>query len=153
MTQRRLAPLPLAAADLAAAIHARSVDASWSAETIGGLLAQPGVFGVLALADDAPQGFVLCRAVADEAEVLTLAVLPAARRRGHARALLATAMAQASAAGAARLLLEVAADNDPALALYRSLGFAPVGRRKGYYTHAAGVPADAVVMALDLTRC
>jgi len=82
-----LATLPLAASGVAAAIHARSADAPWSAETIGGLLAQSGVFGFVALTGEEPQGFVLCRIAADEAEVLTLAVLPEARRQGIARAL------------------------------------------------------------------
>jgi [ribosomal protein S18]-alanine N-acetyltransferase len=146
-----LAALPLAAAGVAAAIHARAADAPWSAETIAGLLAQPGVSGLLALTGEAPQGFILCRVAADEAEVLTLAVLPEARRRGIARALVTAAMAQVTAGGAARLLLEVSVRNDAALALYRSVGFDEVGRRKDYYAESAGGgPADALVMATDL---
>lgn len=146
-----LAALPPVAAGVAAAIHARAADASWSAETFGGLLRQPGVFGLLALTGEAPQGFILCRIVTDEAEVLTLAVLPEARRRGIARALMSAAMAQAKAGGAARLLLEVSVRNNAALALYRSVGFGEVGRRKGYYAESGGEgPADALVMATDL---
>jgi len=147
-----LAALPLAAAGVAAAIHARAADAPWSADTIAGLLAQPGVFGLVALAGESPCGFILCRVVADEAEVLTLAVLPEARRQGIARALMAAAMAQAKAGGVARVLLEVSVRNDAALALYRSVGFGEVGRRKGYYTDPrAGPSADALVLAADIS--
>lgn len=145
-----LAPLFLAAAGVAAAIHAEAAEAPWSTETIGGLLAQPGVFGLLALAGETPQGFILCRIAADEAEVLALAVPSAARRRGIARALLAAAMDRAAASGVARLLLEVSVRNEAALALYRSVGFAEVGRRKGYYTEPGRRPVDALVLAADL---
>lgn len=146
-----LAALPLAAAGVAAAIHAQAAEAPWSAETIAGLLAQPGVFGLVAMRGEAPGGFILCRVVADEAEVLTLAVLPAARRRGIARALMTAAMAQGKAGGVARVLLEVSVRNDAALALYRSVGFGEVGRRKGYYADPrGGPPADALVLAADL---
>lgn len=145
-----LLPLGAAAVDVAAAIHAAAVDAPWSAETIGGLLAHPGVFGLLALAAEAPEGFILCRVTADEAEVLTLAVLPAARRRGLGRALLDEAIARVAAAGAVRLLLEVSVRNAAALRLYGSVGFREVGRRRGYYAHGRGGAVDATVMALDI---
>lgn len=145
-----LAALPLAAAGVVAAIHAQAADAPWSAETIAGLLAQPGVFGLAAMRGEAPSGFILCRVVADEAEVLTLAVLPEARRHGIARALMTAAMTQAKAGGVARVLLEVSVRNDAALALYRSVGFGEVGRRKGYYAESGGVLTDALVLAMDL---
>ena len=64
-----------------AAIHAEAFagphDAPWSAAAFADLLAQAGVF-----AAEAADGFILMRAVADEAEILTLAVRPAARRGG-----------------------------------------------------------------------
>jgi ribosomal-protein-alanine N-acetyltransferase len=146
-----LAALPLAAAGVAAAIHAQAADAPWSAETIAGLLAQPGVFGLVAVAGEAPQGFILCRIAADEAEVLALAVLPEARRHGIARALMTAAMAQVKAGGGVRVLLEVSVRNEAALALYRSVGFGEVGRRKGYYAESGGgAPTDALVLAMDL---
>jgi ribosomal-protein-alanine N-acetyltransferase len=93
---------------------------------------------------------VLVRLAADEAEILTLAVAPEARRRGRARALLKAAQAHAAAGGARRLVLEVAEDNAPARALYAAAGFGPVGRRRGYYDRAAGAAADALVLAKDL---
>jgi ribosomal-protein-alanine N-acetyltransferase len=95
-------------------------------------------------------GFILSRVAADEAEVLTLAVAPELRRKGLGAALLARAAREARTGGAKRLLLEVAADNHPALSLYERAGFAKVGARKAYYDRQGG--ADALTLALDLNR-
>ncbi len=75
--------------------------------------------------------------IAGEAEVLTLAVRPAARRRGIGRALVEAAATLAEASAAA-MFLEVAADNPGAVALYAQTGFEIVGRRPGYYGRAGG---------------
>ncbi|MFZ5670666.1 MAG: GNAT family N-acetyltransferase [Pseudomonadota bacterium] len=125
-------------APLLAALHAGAFEAPWSEDAFETLLAAFGVFGLIA----GGVGFILCRTVADEAEILTLAVLPAHRRKGAAAALVEAAAALAAARGAQSLFLEVAADNAPALALYASRGFAEAGLRNGYY--ASG--ADALVM-------
>ena len=99
---------------------------------------------------EADAGFVLGRAVAGEAEVLTLAVAPESRRLGLGRKLLARFAYQARLRGAQTAFLEVSAANAAALALYESAGFSATGRRKGYYTGADGVRIDAVVMARAL---
>ncbi len=125
-------------AAILAALHAAAFDKPWSAGEIAALMATPGVF---ALTIDG-QGFILCRAIAGEAEILTLAVTPAARRLGVGRALVEAAAGLAATQAATSLFLEVADDNVAALALYASAGFERVGLRKGYY--ASG--ADAVVM-------
>lgn len=93
-------------------------------------LGLPGSFG-LVCPDGA--GLALARVAADEAEILTLAVLPEARRRGVGGALLASVAAGAAARGARALFLEVAVGNAPARALYAAAGFVAVGRRRGYY--------------------
>lgn len=105
----------------------------WDEAAMAGLLAMPGVFGLLAGGErsDSPQGFILCRKAADEAEVLTLLVLPPYRRSGVGGRLLEAAWLQVGAAG---MFLEVAADNAAGLALYSSHGFVPVGRRPRYYS-------------------
>ncbi len=121
-----------------AALHAAAFDHPWPAGEIDALLATPGAFALIV--ED--QGFILCRAIAGEAEILTLAVTPAARRRGAGRALVEAAANLAEGLEADTLFLEVAHDNLPALALYESAGFARIGLRKAYY--ASG--ADAVVM-------
>jgi ribosomal-protein-alanine N-acetyltransferase len=68
------------------------------------------------------------------------------RRQKIATALLAAVFAEAAARGAAAIFLEVAADNDGALALYAQHGFAIVGRRAAYYRRANGGWGDALVM-------
>lgn len=133
----------------------------WSAAEFAALLAGPGVVLLLEPGAsptpslpraggrrraDPALGFLLGRVVADEAEVLTLAVDPAARRQGTGARLVAAFLAHAAARGAARAFLEVAEDNSAAIALYRGAGFTEVGRRRGYA--APGV--DALVLARGL---
>jgi ribosomal protein S18 acetylase RimI-like enzyme len=82
----------------------------------------------------------------DVADLERIAVMPSRRRQGIARRLLDALCAAASAQGASRMLLEVAADNDAALGFYESYGFTTISRRPGYY----GGGVDALVMQLDL---
>lgn len=137
-------------ADALAAVHGRAFAKGWSAGDIGELISGPGGFALLVEEGDRPVGFILCRAMAGEAEVLTLAVDPAARRRGLGRALVEAALGAARMAGAEAMFLEVAHDNAPALALYEAAGFARAGVRRGYYARGLEGSADAVVMRLDL---
>lgn len=150
------APRPLRPADLpaAAALHAACFpEEPWSAESLAGLLAQPGVCGWLLEGEGAgeasPCALLLARVAADEAEVLTLCVAPAARRRGHAGALLRTALPTLAALGARRLLLEVAEDNPAALGLYDREGFVALGRRPGYYSRRRGSAVDALLLVRE----
>ena len=80
---------------------------------------------------------------ADQAEILTVGVVPTAQRRGLARAMLAELYAEATRRGARELFLEVRIDNTAAIALYTAEGFADIGRRRGYYEHGR---VDAMVM-------
>jgi ribosomal-protein-alanine N-acetyltransferase len=137
--------------DALAAIHAEAfADAgprAWSAAEIAALAAAPG--GDLATGRaEPPVGFALWRVAADEAELLTIAVRPSARRRGVGAALLAEAMARSRARGATRMLLEAGVSNAAALTLYRRAGFAEVGRRPGY--HGAGQAHNALIMSVFL---
>ena len=86
---------------------------------------------------------------AGEAELLTMAVRRAARRRGLGRTLLRELIVRASAYGLSAMWLEVRTSNAAALGLYRETGFAEVGRRKGYY-EAPGGREDAIMMRLAL---
>lgn len=142
-------------AQVLAMLHGESFEEAWSADTLASALSQPGALALLAVAnEDAPLGFVMARAAlfegGGEAEILTIATRPQARRLGVARALLLAARDRLQAMGVARMFLEVAEDNAPARALYESLGFTTVGRRTGYYARADGARADAWVLALDL---
>jgi len=84
--------------------------------------------------------------VADEAELLTLAVAPELWRGGIGAGLLAACEAGARAEGAARVFLEVAAGNIAARSLYDRAGFRQCGLRPGYYQRLDGSRDDAVVM-------
>jgi ribosomal-protein-alanine N-acetyltransferase len=137
------------AAQALAAVHARAFADAWSAEAIRELLASPGSFALVAEDQGAPQAFVLARTAADEGEILTLATLPEARRRGLARALMTGAADLARERGATRLLLEVAETNSAARALYEALGYESVGRRAAYYAGGIG-GGDARVLACYL---
>ncbi len=90
--------------------------------------------------------FILIRVAADEAEVLTLAVVPSAQGRGLGRRLLQAALDGAAALGAATMFLEVSPDNGRALALYAHAGFVRIGRRPHYYRDGG----DALVLRCTL---
>ena len=127
-----------------AALHAAAFPPPerWTADAFATQLSLPGVFGFVS-----DTGMVLARAVADEAEILTIAVLPVARRGGIGRALLRAAEARAAAGGARTMFLEVAPGNGAARALYASAGYAEVGRRPRYYPDGS----DALVLARPLS--
>jgi ribosomal-protein-alanine N-acetyltransferase len=140
-----MSPARLEDAPALAALHALSFPPAeaWGADAMRLMLEMPGAYGLWRSAE----GLVLARAAAGEAEILTLAVAPAARRRGLGAALLAAAMQGAILRGAAEMFLEVAAGNAAALALYAAAGFAEVGRRRRYY--ASG--EDALVLRRALS--
>lgn len=108
--------------------------------------------GTAVIADDhVADGLLILRFAADEGEILDLGVVPAARRRGLARALVAEGEILARRQGITRLFLEVAADNTPAWALYRSAGFTEDGLRPNYYARPDGTRMDAIVMIKPLS--
>lgn len=124
-----------------ARLHAACFVPSWSEKALRDLLESPGIIALVS-----PGGFILARVAADEAEILSIGVEPAARRGGLGGALAAHAAAQASAHGARTMFLEVSAINEAAQALYRSLGFGEAGRRKAYY----GASEDALILRANL---
>ena len=133
----------LHAAALAATHETAFPDDPWPDSLFAALFDNPTTFGFL----DPAGGLVIARAVAGEAEILTIGVAPSARRRGLARALLAAALAAARARAAETMFLEVEADNAAAIALYCSVGFTPAGRRRDYY----GAGRDALLFSLRLS--
>lgn len=83
-----------------------------------------------------------------EGELLinNVAVAAAHRRRGLGRGLMCHLLDEGRGGGCRRAILEVRPSNGPALRLYESLGFRPIGRRRGYYSDGE----DALVLAADL---
>jgi ribosomal-protein-alanine N-acetyltransferase len=124
---------------------------AWTRSQCAGILPMAGVALVLAHDNGNEQavGFSLFRTVADEAELLLLAVAPEHQHRGIGRRLLEQFVEQARAAGASRVHLEVR-DGNPAVAMYRRAGFEPAGRRQKYYRGNDGRQYDAITLARDL---
>lgn len=156
MSEVSLAGADDRAAEMLAALNAATIGArggageSWSDAFIARLLALPGVFAFVARSPE-PAGFVLCLPAGEAIDIAAIGVLDAARRNGIGRKLVAVSGARARAAGAARLMLEVATDNAAAIAFYRALGFTEVGQRPNYYAATPGrVWRDALVLSKAL---
>ena len=128
---------------------------AWSAVQLGGSLAQidswARVLRGSAAEGGVPLGFSLCRRIVDEAELLLVAVVPAARQRGIGGLLLATARRDARLRGSRTMFLEMRDGNAAASRMYRAQSFTEIGRRRDYYRGIDGNRHDAVTMrrALD----
>lgn len=137
-----------------AAVHSAAFEAigqrGWSSSQIGSTLRHEGGFAVVAHDEDQTRGFILIRAAAEEAELITVAVHPSAHRSGIAHALVNTARKHLVTAAVETLFLEVRSDNVPAIALYEKLGFSRVGLRAGYYRITASERVDALMYRLNL---
>ena len=139
-----LRPAEAGDAALLARLHGATMPRPWEASFFEQVMAEPGGFAVVAEAHKAALGFVLGRAVADEAEILSIGVLSAYRRNGIAARLLREAALCASVLGAAALFLEVDENNRAARRLYEAHGLAAVGRRTNYYGGEGG--GDALLL-------
>ncbi|NRB04398.1 MAG: GNAT family N-acetyltransferase [Rhodobacteraceae bacterium] len=129
-----------------ATLHALAFTQSrpWSAQEFAALLNHNSVF-LVAL----PDGFALWRAIAGEAELLTLAVEPKVQRRGIGTQLMQHGL-QEAATRADTAFLEVAEDNQAARALYAKHQFSEAGRRLAYYARTSGDAADALILRRNL---
>jgi ribosomal-protein-alanine N-acetyltransferase len=134
------------AAGLFAQLHSACFPEPWSEAAMTALLASPGVTGLIVHEGLEPRGLALVRAAAGEAEILTIGVVPQARRAGLGARLLSACADAAREAGCETLFLEVSEANTAALRLYGSAGFHETGRRKAYYRDGS----DARLMALAL---
>lgn len=145
-----IAIVPLGAAEIrvAAVIHkeAFGFDA-WDERAIADLLAMPGAVGRMAVdravTPPEPLGFALLLFVAEDAELLTVGVRPAGRRRHVAMKLMADFFEVARQRKATNAFLEVAADNIPAQRLYARLGFLVEGTRRDYYKRPGNTRVSA----------
>ncbi|HEY1260846.1 MAG TPA: GNAT family N-acetyltransferase [Stellaceae bacterium] len=121
----------------------------WDIRAMTDILRLPGCFGAVAWSIAEPVGFALALALGEESEILALGVVPARRRAGIGAALLEAICDAARRCDARSVVLEVAADNTGARALYAGRGFVPIGRRPDYYRRGQ-LPIDALVLRLDL---
>ena len=120
----------------------------WSRKAFLDLLAQPQV---RAFAVDAPDGllagYALASLVADEGEILNLAVDPGSRRLGLGGRLLEAVLDMFRREGATVVHLEVRQSNGAALHLYQRAGFKRVSTRRSYYRNPT---EHALTMTLQL---
>jgi ribosomal-protein-alanine N-acetyltransferase len=129
-----------------AALHATSFRRGWGEDEIRRLLADPSVLAQVARLGATTTGFIISRAAAGEAEILSVAVGPQWRRRGIAGPLLNLHLRRLVGLGITTVFLEVDEQNTAALRLYAGAGFREVGRRAGYYQTGA----TALVLRRDL---
>lgn len=133
---------------------------AWNRRQVADALAMPSTHALVAdaaglLIPDstevapAPAGFVLSRHVLDEEELLLIAVIPGARRRGVGAALIEHLFAAAHRRGITRIFLEMRRGN-PAIQLYRKFGFEPIGERRNYYRMANGERIDAITFGRSI---
>lgn len=137
-----------------AEIHGLSFPHQWDEDELSRLNGQDGVMILEARRASPygtrnPLGFIIIRTVAGEAEVLTIAVHPRSRGRGVGKKLMQEAIFRLYSDRCECLFLEVDSANDPAVLLYKSLGFRQIGERKGYYRNGKG-NGTALVMRVDL---
>lgn len=125
---------------------------AWSRSQCAGILPLTGVALTIAREPGGePLGFALARTVADESELLLLAVAQGAQGRGIGSMLLERFVEDGRNGGLGRLHLEVR-DGSRAVEFYRRHGFAPVGRRFDYYRGSSRMRYDAITMAMELAQ-
>lgn len=118
----------------------------WDKQAILDSLASFGAGVGICLKDEIIIGYCICQVVFETAEVLRIATRPAYQGQGVAVSLLDELQHFAKDKGGERILLEVRADNTPAIALYQKVGFRQIDKRVGYY----GGGIDALILQLIL---
>jgi len=134
-----------------AALHGRSFRRGWSEQEVEGLLIDRNVLTHRATSGSALAGFIMSRLAADEAEILSVAVGNAWRRRGLARSMLILHLRRLAGLGARAVFLEVDENNAAAVRLYDRAGFREASRRPNYYPEPGGKAATALVLRRDLS--
>jgi [ribosomal protein S18]-alanine N-acetyltransferase len=125
-----------------ARIEGLTAPGSWPLPTVARHLARPTSLSLVVSWQGRVTGHLLSTCVVDEAEILTLAVHPAARRRGLGARLVTAAQAAWIRRGVSAAFLEVRVDNTAARALYQSTGWSEAGVRPRYYRDGT----DALVL-------
>lgn len=116
-----------------AALEAQIFSMPWSAAGFADTLLREDVIFLVAYEQDELLGYVGIYCTLDEGEITNVAVAPAARRRGIARALLTELKRQLTCRNVAQIVLEVRVSNEPAIRLYEQMGFSVLGVRKNFY--------------------
>lgn len=120
----------------------------WSQQSIASELHNPLSVWLVAQQGQTLLGYVGSQTCLDETDMMNIAVFPASRRQGVARALIEALVSALRERGSKQLTLEVRASNGPARQLYESLGFLQVGLRKNYYRNPK---EDALILRKEWT--
>lgn len=120
----------------------------WSQQSIASELHNPLSLWLVAQEGQTLLGYVGSQTCLDETDMMNIAVFPASRRQGVARALIEALVSALRERGSKQLTLEVRASNGPARQLYESLGFLQVGLRKNYYQNPK---EDALILRKEWT--
>ncbi|WP_299066161.1 ribosomal protein S18-alanine N-acetyltransferase [uncultured Psychrobacter sp.] len=135
-----------AVADIEALIQPQD---AWSYQTLVDLLEQDSIDLLVVYQSDTVVGYCLYQMMFEQAEILRIGTHPNYQRQGIASKLFAKLNQQLQALNVESLLLEVRADNLPAIALYEQQGFETIHQRKGYYKTAHKPAIDALIMQLN----
>ena len=131
-------------------LHGACFEETWNEKAITEILNMPGIIGLLVgIKEEIPQGFILMRVAADEAEIISIGVIPAARKKGLASILLLESIKRAAMSDVVKIIFEVAEDNKAAIAFYETFGFQVIGKRPGYYKRSSK-KLDAIVYSLNI---
>jgi [ribosomal protein S18]-alanine N-acetyltransferase len=144
-------PATLADAPRLAQLHGASFHRGWGEGEFESMLAQSNTLVHRLRLGRKTVGFAVSRIGADEAEILSIAIDPRHRGQGLSGKLLLTHLGHLAGRGVRTIFLEVEEGNQPALRLYRRVGFVVVGRRERYYREAGGEQLDALLMRRDLS--
>lgn len=132
-----------------AQLHAACFSHPWSADALVKLFNMPGASGLIATLSDnenAAVGFALISNMGEEAEILTLCVLPENQRQNIGTRLLSAIHESCVASNTACVFLEVNAQDTGAVTFYSKSGYQHVGTRANYYKQGKAPADDALIM-------
>ena len=135
--------------ELLASIHRQCFPHYWNPEAFNNFFSVSGTHA-LVVGDSHPQAMMVFRVQYEQADIITIGVLPGFRRQGIARMLVEETMKSVRAMGAKQLFLDVEDGNVAAIELYKGFGFYQINRRKLYYRQKDGSYMDALVMMRKL---
>lgn len=126
------------------AIEQQTNPAPWSDISFRAELTNPHSVFLVAVVEGRIVGFAGAWTVIDEAHITTLAVQPEMRRKGIGMMLMREILDRCAHVGCTCSTLEVRSNNEPAIALYKDLGYIACAVRRNYYPN----DDDATVMWL-----
>ncbi len=128
-----------------AALFYESMPSPWKKSDVEDALSSPTMVVWVWEEGEAILGALILQVCMDEAEILSIATAPAARRRGIARALFSYALRELGRD--VSVFLEVRAKNETAISFYTTIGFSVIGMRKKYYQNPSD---DALLMKFGI---